>query len=73
MIPMLPLKLIDFVESPVPILAGLPLDGSSSGKGLDVPSLLSRCRCEPSSPCSQRNTIQYNANHVNLTRYINGL
>ena len=45
MIPMLPLKLIDFVESPVPILAGLPLDGSSGGKGLDVPSLLGRCRC----------------------------
>ena len=44
MIPMVPLKLIDFVESPVPILAGLPLDGSSSGKGLDVPSLLSTCR-----------------------------
>ena len=42
MIPMLPLKLIDFIESPVPILAGLPLD--CAGKGWDVNSLLNRCR-----------------------------
>lgn len=42
LIPMLPLKLIDFIESPVPILAGLTLDAND--KAYDVSKLLNRCR-----------------------------
>ncbi len=42
LIPMLPLKLVDFVESPTPILAGLTLDAAD--KDTHVEKLLNRCQ-----------------------------
>jgi hypothetical protein len=41
LIPMLPCKLIDFIDSPVPILVGLTTEVND--KSFDVASLLSRC------------------------------
>jgi hypothetical protein len=43
LIPMLPSKLIDFIESPVPILAGLTVE-SGGGKSETASKLLERCR-----------------------------
>lgn len=46
LIPMLPYKLLDFIESPVPILAGLVINPNTAvgkQKELNVQSLLERC------------------------------
>jgi hypothetical protein len=41
-IPMLPIKLLDFVESPVPILVGLTI--SSKDQTISVEQIFNRCR-----------------------------